>query len=132
MMKLTFSYSPCMKSKENGAKMNEIICGKCKQEMHAIELDQYEFEEGIVLENVRAMRCPNGHITFTEEQASDMERRSEDIRKHSFRFVRSVSKSARSLVIRIPADLAKHLDITENSKIEMIPLGKKKFMVELK
>jgi antitoxin component of MazEF toxin-antitoxin module len=34
--------------------------------------------------------------------------------------------------IRIPADLAKHLDITENSKIEMIPLGKKRFLVELK
>lgn len=61
-----------------------------------------------------------------------MEQRSEDIKKHTFRFVRSVSKSAMSLVIRIPADLAKHLEITENSKIEMIPLGKKGFMVELK
>ena len=132
MIRMTFSYSPCMKLKENGAKMTEIICGKCRQEMQEVELEQYEFEEGIVLENVRAMRCPNGHVTFTEEQASDMEQRSEDIKKHAFRFVRSVSKSARSLVIRIPADLAKHLDITENSKIEMIPLGKKRFMVEVK
>lgn len=132
MMKMTFSYSPCMKLNENGANMTEIICGKCRQEMREVELEQYEFEEGIVLEKVRAMRCPNGHITFTEQQASDMEQRSEDIKKNAFRFVRSVSKSARSLVIRIPADLAKHLDITENSKIEMIPLGKKKFMVELK
>jgi hypothetical protein len=121
-----------MKLKENGANMTEILCGKCGQEMREVELEQYEFEEGIVLEKVRAMRCPNGHITFTEQQASDMEQRSEDIKKNTFRFVRSVSKSARSLVIRIPADLAKHLDITENSKIEMIPLGKKKFMVELK
>jgi hypothetical protein len=132
MMKMTFSYSPCMKLKESGANMTEIICGKCRQEMREVELEQYEFEEGIVLEKVRAMRCPNGHITFTEQQASDMEQRSEEIKKNAFRFVRSVSKSARSLVIRIPADLAKHLDITENSKIEMIPLGKKKFMVELK
>jgi len=82
---------------------------------------------GIVLDNVRAMRCPQGHVTFTEEQALNMEQRTEDIKKHAFGFVRSVSKSARSLVIRIPADLAKHLDITENSKIEMIPLGKKNF-----
>ncbi len=132
MIRTTFSYSPFMKLRENGAKMTEIICGKCKQEMQEVELEQYEFEEGIVLENVRAMRCPNGHVTFTEEQASNMELRSEDIKKHAFRFVRSVSKSARSLVIRIPADLAKHLDITENSKVEMIPLGKKRFMVELK
>jgi hypothetical protein len=121
-----------MKLKGNGANMTEIICGKCRQEMQEVELEQYEFEEGIVLENVRAMRCPNGHVTFTEEQASDMEQRSEDIKKHAFRFVRSVSKSARSLVIRIPADLAKHLDINEHSKIEMIPLGKKRFIVELK
>jgi len=112
--------------------MTVIICGKCRQEMQEVELEQYEFEEGIVLENVRALRCPQGHVTFTEEQALDMERRSEDIKKHAFRFVRSVSKSARSLVIRIPADLAKHLDINEDSKIEMIPLGKKRFVVEVK
>ena len=112
--------------------MTAIICGKCRQEMQEVELEKYEFEEGIVLENVRAMRCPQGHVTFAEEQALDMERRSEDIKKHAFRFVRSVSKSARSLVIRIPADLAKHLDINEDSKIEMIPFGKKRFVVEVK
>jgi hypothetical protein len=129
---MTSSYLRFMKLKENGGKMTSIICGKCRQEMQEVELEQYEFEEGIVLENVRAMRCPQGHVTFTEEQALDMERRSEDIKKHAFRFVRSVSKSARSLVIRIPADLAKHLDIDEDSKIEMIPLGKKRFVVEVK
>ncbi|HIH44515.1 MAG TPA: AbrB/MazE/SpoVT family DNA-binding domain-containing protein [Candidatus Methanoperedenaceae archaeon] len=112
--------------------MTAIICGKCRQEMWEVELPRYEFEEGIVLENVRGMRCSEGHVTFTEEQAQEMERRSEDIKKYAFRFVRSVSKSARSLVIRIPVDLAKHLDITENSKIEMVPMGKKKFMIEVK
>ncbi len=132
MIEMTYSYSRCMKLKENGGKMTAIICGKCRQEMQEVELEQYEFDEGIVLEHVKAMRCPQGHVTFTEEQALDMERRSEDIKKYAFRFVRSVSKSARSLVIRIPADLAKHLDINENSKIEMIPLGKKKFMIEVK
>jgi hypothetical protein len=109
-----------------------IICGKCKQEMQEVELEQYEFEEGIVLENVGAMRCPGGHITFTEAQALDMEQRTEDIKQHSFRFVRSVSKSARSLVIRIPSDLAKHLGLSEDSKVEMIPMGKKRFVVEIK
>ncbi len=109
-----------------------IICGKCKQEMQEVEIEKYEFEEGIILENVKAMRCPEGHVTFTEEQALDMERRTEDVKRHAFRFVRSVSKSARSLVIRIPSDLAKHLDLTEDSKVEMVPLGKKRFMVEIK
>lgn len=109
-----------------------IICGKCKQEMKEVELKEYEFEDGIVLENVRAMRCPNGHVTFTEEQALLLEQRTEDIKKHAFRFIRSVSKSARSLVIRIPADLAKSLDISEISKVEMIPIDKKRFLVEVK
>ncbi|MFA4935966.1 MAG: AbrB/MazE/SpoVT family DNA-binding domain-containing protein [Candidatus Methanoperedens sp.] len=109
-----------------------IICGKCKQEMQEVELPQYEFEEGVILENVKAMRCPEGHNTFTEAQAQDMERRTEDIKKHAFRFIRSVSKSARSLVIRIPSDLAKHLGLSEDSKVEMIPLGKKRFVVEIK
>jgi hypothetical protein len=57
-----------------------IICGKCKQEMQEVELEQYEFEGGIVLENVKAMRCTGGHITFTEAQAQDMEQRTEDIK----------------------------------------------------
>jgi hypothetical protein len=109
-----------------------IMCGKCKQEMQEVELPQYEFEEGIILEIVKAMRCPEGHITFTDTQAQDMELRTEDIKQNAFRFVRSVSKSARSLVIRIPSDLAKHLDLSENSKVEMIPMGKKRFMVEIK
>lgn len=109
-----------------------IICGKCKQEMKEVELKHYEFEDGVVLENVRAMRCPKGHVTFTEEQALLMEQRTEDIKKHAFKFIRSVSKSARSLVIRIPSDLAKNLELSESSKVEMIPIGKKRFLVEVK
>ncbi|MBU4220874.1 MAG: hypothetical protein KKD46_08325 [Euryarchaeota archaeon] len=46
-----------------------IICGKCEKEMKEIELKEYEFEDGIILDNVRAMQCPSGHVTFTEEQA---------------------------------------------------------------
>jgi len=109
-----------------------IICGKCNQEMEEVELKAYEFEDGIVLDNVKAMRCPSGHITFTEEQADILEQRTEDIKTHAFRFIRSISKSARSLVIRIPADLAKHMDIDEKSKVEMIPIGKKRFLIEVK
>ncbi len=108
-----------------------ILCGKCEEEMEEVILPKYEFEEGIVLENVRAMRCPQGHITFTEDQALEMEHRTDDINQRAFRFVRSVSKSARSLVIRIPADLAKHMGLHENSKVEMIPVGKKRFIVDI-
>ncbi|MDI6654371.1 MAG: AbrB/MazE/SpoVT family DNA-binding domain-containing protein [Candidatus Hydrothermarchaeota archaeon] len=109
-----------------------IKCGKCGKEMKETALDKYEFEEGISLDNVRAMKCPTGHVTFTEEQALAIERRTEDIKKHAFKFVRSISRSGRSLVMRIPADLAKHVGLKEDSKIELIPLDKKKFLVEVK
>lgn len=56
-----------------------IICGKCEKEMKEIELKEYEFEDGIILDNVRAMQCPTGHVTFTEEQADILEQRTEDI-----------------------------------------------------
>lgn len=57
-----------------------IICGKCKQEMKEVELKEYEFEDGIVPENVKAMRCPKGHVTFTEEQALLMEQGTANIK----------------------------------------------------
>ncbi len=109
-----------------------LLCGKCNQEMHEVSLNSYEFEEGIILEKVKAMQCPKGHVTFTEEQALEAEQRTEDVKTHAFRFVRSVSRSARSLVIRIPSDLAKHLNLHENSRVEMIPIGRNRFMVEVK
>jgi hypothetical protein len=34
--------------------------------------------------------------------------------------------------IRIPSDLAKYLEIDEKSKVEMIPLSKKRFLIEVK
>lgn len=109
-----------------------IKCGKCGAPMEEVVLDRYEFEEGIALDNVRGMHCENGHVTFTEAQAEEMEKRTENIRKRAFKFARTVSKSGRSLVMRIPADLARHLDLTENSEVELIPLDKKKFLVEVK
>lgn len=109
-----------------------IECGKCGKEMHETVLEEYEFEEGIPLENVKAMRCANGHITFTEEQAISLEKRAESLKKQTFKFVRSISKSGRSLVMRIPTDLAKHIGLREDCKVELIPLTKKRFLVEVK
>ncbi len=55
-----------------------ILCGKCNLEMGEVSLNIYEFEEGITLDNVKAMRCPQGHVIFTEEQAMEAEKRTED------------------------------------------------------
>ncbi len=64
-----------------------IICGKCKLELKEVELKEYEFERGIVLENVKAMRCLKGHVIFTEE-ALLMEQRTKYIAfKHELKQV---------------------------------------------
>jgi hypothetical protein len=107
-------------------------CGKCGSKMDETVLEEYEFEEGIVLENVKALKCQNNHIVFTEEQALAMEKRTSEVKRRAFKFVRNVSKSGRSLVMRIPADLARHLGLRNDSIVELIPLNKKKFLVEVK
>ncbi len=54
-----------------------ILCGRCNQEMHEVNLNTYEIEEGITLENVKVLRCPQGHVTFTEKQAHEVGQRIE-------------------------------------------------------
>ncbi len=57
-----------------------ILCGRCNMKMGEVSLNSYEFEEGITLDNVKVMRCLLGHVTFTEEQALEVEQRTEHLR----------------------------------------------------
>ncbi len=52
-----------------------ILCGRCNLKMGEISLNSYKFKEGIILDNVKLMRCLLGHMTFTEEQAMEAEQR---------------------------------------------------------
>ncbi len=58
----------------------EIFCWKFGQWMEEVCLNTYEFEAGFPLKNVKAMRCPKGHVTNAEEQSLGVEKRSEDLK----------------------------------------------------
>ena len=112
--------------------MGKIICKKCNSEAQEVNLEIYEYEEGIPLRNVKAYECPNcGEFIFTEQQIEEMERRTNIKKSEMFSFKRKVTISGRSLVINIPEDLVKHMDILKGKTVKIIPAGKKRFIVEI-
>ena len=112
--------------------MGKIICKKCDIEAKEVVLDSYEYEEGIPLKKINTYECPNcKEFIFTEEQVEEMERRTDIIKSEMFAFNRKVTISGRSLVINIPEDLVKHMNILKGKTVKIIPAGKKRFIVEI-
>ena len=105
------------------AKMkNGIYCAMCNVEMRLGIVPKYEYTEGLPLYNVPAYLCPKcDNVFFTEEQADEMEFRTEEIKKRDFAFPRKVTISGKSLVVGIPAALAKHLHIKQGQKVRILP-----------
>ena len=57
-------------------------CVDCNIEVKEDILAEYEFEEGVPLKNVRCLMCPKcKRITFTEEQAVELEKKTEILKK---------------------------------------------------
>ena len=112
--------------------MGKIICKKCNVEAKGVVLDSYVYEEGIPLKNVNAYECPIcKEFIFTEDQVEEMERRTDMIKSEMFSFNRKITISGRSLVINIPEDLVKHMNILKGKTVKIIPAGKKRFIVEI-
>ena len=131
-----------------------VYCAKDGGTMRRGFVPQYEYEEGYTLRNVPAYICPKcGKIFFTEEQASEMERRtkekkeysfgferkeysffsfvrrSKEKKEYSFGFERKVTVSGKSLVVGIPSELAEHLKIKRGQKVRIIPVARDGFMI---
>jgi phage FluMu protein Com len=107
-----------------------IYCAKCNVESKLSVLSKYEYEEGTPLHNVQAYVCPKcKDIFFTEEQAHEMEARTQELREYSFGFERKVGVSGTSLVVGIPSELADHLKIKQGQKVRIIPIAKDGFMI---
>jgi len=97
-------------------------CAKCNIEMRLGVVPKYEYTEGIPLYNVQAYLCPKcDNVFFTEEQADEMEARTEELKKRTFAFLRKVAVSGKSLVIGIPSELAEHLRIKQGQKVKILP-----------
>src|SRR5271157_1953659 len=94
-------------------------------------LENYEYEDGIPLHNVPAYECPIcGEYIFTEAQVDEMEGKTDMIKAEMLAFERKVTVSGRSLVINLPEDLVRHMNIIKGQKVRILPAGKRKFIVE--
>lgn len=108
------------------------ICSKCRLNAKKVVLDKYEYIEGIVLHNVEAYQCPKcKELFFYEKQVEAMDKASEEIKAHAFAFNRKIIVSGRSLVINLPEDLTRHMNLTKVEMIKLQPLDHKRFLVEL-
>ncbi len=108
-----------------------IFCAKCNEKMDLSLLDKYEFEEGYLLHHVTAYKCPKCNKTFfTEEQAHEIEARTQELKEYTFGFQRKVTMSGRNLVVGIPSELADHLKIKQGQTVRIIPIAKEGFMIK--
>ncbi len=109
----------------------KIVCTKCKEEMKKVVLDRYEYIKEFPLYNVSAYQCKKcGNLFFTEKMAEEMERRTEELKMHSFGFNRTITTSGKGLVLRVPSDLVSYLRLKEGESVKIIPLNHKGFLVE--
>lgn len=109
----------------------KIMCTKCNQEMKKIVLDRYEYVKGFPLFNVHAYQCAKcSNLFFTEKMANEMEKRTKELKMHSFGFERTITTSGKGLVLRVPSDLASHLRLKEGESVKIIPVNHKGFVVE--
>ena len=105
-------------------------CAKCDKEMHEVLLPRYEYEENLPLHNVAAYRCNScGKIFFTENQAKEMQARTEELKEYTFGFERKITISGKSLAVTIPHELAEHLNIKQGEKVRIFPIAKEGFMI---
>lgn len=118
------------KKEKMAMKENVLYCGKCEAEMKEVILPTYEYEEGTPLRNVPAIQCPAcSNITFTEQQADDMESRTNHLLKTTFGFERKITMSGKSLVIGVPYELADHLGLKPGKKVKIFPMENDGFIV---
>jgi hypothetical protein len=108
-----------------------IVCTKCNENMRKTVLDRYEYVKGFPLFNIYAYQCPKcSNLFFTEKTVEDMEKRTEELKIHSFGFRRTIATSGKGLALRIPSDLALHLKLKEGENVKIIPVNHKGFVVE--
>jgi len=100
------------------------VCGtkyeKTKEMVEVIEGTGY-FEENEVY------KCPKcGDIIMTSEQLRTLRNKA-----GHFRLKRKLGISGNALVLRIPADLKEFYHLSKEDVVEIIPIDKKKFLVEV-
>lgn len=113
--------------------MEKMICPVCeKGKLVPVEDVLSDIEGFIFIE--KGERCSHcGEEFISEEEGQKMIRiaRRMKIWGEPLKLYRKLSKSARGIVLRIPADLEKNLEIQGNETVAISKFGKNKILIEL-
>jgi len=113
--------------------MKEKICPICEKGFLITVEDVLSEIEGFIFieDGERCSHC--GEEFVSEEGSQKMIRiaRRMKIWGEPLKLYRKLSKSARGIVLRIPVDLEKNLDIRGDETVAISKLGKNKILIEL-
>ncbi|MHB8632894.1 MAG: AbrB/MazE/SpoVT family DNA-binding domain-containing protein [Thermoplasmatota archaeon] len=103
-------------------------CGKGKLQNAKVEEQMF----GVRLGQFSGERCNSCKETFLDETAmAELETRAKTAGVWGLGTKARVVKSGNSLVIRIPADLARHLKLQAGAEVYVHPEGADKIVVEI-
>lgn len=95
--------------------------GKIDEEMFGVALGRYDAEV-----------CDKCGESFVDQKAMDqIERKAKELGIWGMARKLKIARSGNSLVVRIPADIARFLDLSEGEDVLLHPEGKKKIVLEL-
>jgi YgiT-type zinc finger domain-containing protein len=110
----------------------EEKCPKCGGKLVTTRtvLDLYDGQ--VTLKGVEAQYCPKcKEELFTPRQMKEVDKLTEGVQLQQISLKRHVSRSGRSLVLRIPQDIARNLQMTKDTEVELRVKNKKEFVVEV-
>jgi len=98
-------------------------CPKCKKECEEVTVD-YEYE-GIVLRNVKALRCPDcKEELFTLEQYDSIRDRLRSVLQ-PLKLRRKISTAGKKPIVYLPEDVVKAIKAKVGDEIDISVEGKK-------
>ena len=99
------------------------ICPKCNKECEEVTID-YEYQ-GVLIRNVKALRCPNcKEEVFTLEQYDTIRERLRNIIQ-PLKLKRKISTAGKKPIIYLPEDVVKAIDAKIGDEIAIYTEGKK-------
>jgi len=99
------------------------ICPKCNKECEEVTID-YEYQ-GVIIRNVKALRCPNcKEEVFTLEQYDTIRERLRNIIQ-PLKLKRKISTAGKKPIIYLPEDVVKAIDAKIGDEIAIYTEGKK-------
>ena len=97
-------------------------CPKCKKNMKKTKIDYDIDEEKITVHDVPALKCTScDHISMSTEQAEHFYNILEKLQgsQKTLSLHRTLSSDGKSLILRIPKDIAHALNLSSKDEVEI-------------